>query len=78
MADKATQAQNSVETAHNAVQSAEANPTDRQVAQAQRSLRHAQAAVDQALESSSNESAVTSSVNQLAEDQAAINDSASE
>jgi hypothetical protein len=54
MADsnKATEAaQNSVETAHNAVEQAEEHTTEQMLSQASRSLRHADAAVSQAYDS---------------------------
>jgi hypothetical protein len=71
--NKATQAQNAVVHSHHAVEAAENHPSDRLISEAERSLRHSQAAVDQALASSGNEGAVSSAVNQLSKDQAEIN-----
>ncbi|ANY72886.1 hypothetical protein BBD41_09955 [Paenibacillus ihbetae] len=54
---KAEQALNSVEAAHHAVQQAEEHPTDHMIGQAERSLRHARAAVDQSHITGSDEAA---------------------
>lgn len=75
--NKATQAQNAVLHSHHAVEAAQNHPSDRLISEAERSLRHTQAAVNQALESSANEESVSSAVNQLSKDQAALNKNSS-
>lgn len=54
---KAEQALNSVEAAHRSVSQAVEHPTSQMIDQADRSLRHAEAAVDQADMSGSEEAA---------------------
>ncbi|KGE16999.1 hypothetical protein [Paenibacillus wynnii] len=54
---KAEQALNSVETAHRSVRAAEEHPSSELITQADRSIRHAQAAVDQSDVSGSLEAA---------------------
>jgi len=55
---KAEQALNSVEASHKAVSAAEEHPSGQLIDQADRSLRHAEAAVAQAHESGSEEAAL--------------------
>jgi hypothetical protein len=55
---KAEQALNSVEAAHRSVNAAEEHPSSQLIDQADRSLRHAEAAVAQAFESGSEDAAL--------------------
>ena len=68
---KAEQALNSVEAAHRSVSAAEEHPSSKLINQADRSIRHAQAAVDQSDVSGSLEAAQMAQ-EQLLEDERAL------
>lgn len=70
--NKTEQAQNSVEAVTNAVGQVEDHPSDQMVVQAERSIRHAESAVSQALDEGESESA-QQAANQLQKDKNKMN-----